>query len=408
MLRFAWTLGMALLLFPGCSGDGGFSDDGGPSSTHGWIPPWDRADAGADGDADGDADPYKPQIVDAEITHPAPQRTGCIRLDEGEGEGDHPALFAIRDQWFAFFTEGISNETAALALRVSVPDPVDFGPPVSLLYGAASIDLVDEGGRLLALASRMLYAVMLESDDGSAWTELGNIAPDEPPYDCEGYPPALFFRSETLIGHLAMGNDYNTGIFGCTDRLFFSTRTDTGWQVPRQVGDGDAVFGFDGEGRLTLVSTFGVYTSTDEGATFDEIPGGDTTATQIRGSGGAWVGGRLVLVQTYNYANENVIAVLMSDDSGASWPLQVVLQRSGGIFGAPVVASDGESLAVAFWAPSGLEVMTSPDRGETWSEPGRFDDPDAGAAADGYSIAILGTRVAVLSSSNGIRFCRGE
>lgn len=365
------------------------------------------SDTGTDTETDGtDTGFSEPETKEAAIEHQAPTLSECVRLDEESG--DFPSLFAFDGKWYAFFTEGADYQTAATNLRVSGVDRLDFSDPVTLLYGAREVDLVREQNRFLALAARQFYAVLLESADGTEWSEIRNIGPDEPTYLCDGYPPARFFRTSGAIRFLAMGNDYNTGIFGCVSRLFFSENKNGEWTVPVQIGDGDAVFAYQGDERLTIVSTFGVYLSSNGGAGFSELAGGDTTASQVRGTGAAAVGDRLFLVQDYNYANEYVIALLASNDEGATWTEKIVLHRSVEPCFSPVIASDRDFVAVAWMSASSIMVMTSPDRGATWSEPGIFEDPGSGSAISSFSLAAQDSLVGLSLKSDVVHMCLAE
>ncbi len=403
---------MIVALSMGCSEPGHAP---GPS----FHPPDTGADADTDTDADTDADTdsgsgdtdtdtetYGPDIVEAVIAHPAPEATSCTRIDDGLGK--HPTLSAIGDRWFAFYTEGEYNTESEVVLRTSPIDDPLFDEPVRLLMGAREVDIIDEGNRFLAMVSRMLYAVALESVDGVGWTELGYVAPDEPTYDCEGYPPVKISRGESPAGFVAMGHDYNTGIFGCTDRVFAAVAKDDFWEVPEQAGKGDVVFAYEGSSRLTVVSTFGVYTSIDKGETFSEFEDGDTTASQLKGTGATWTGSRLIITQSYNWANEYSIAAITSDDDGATWPTRIILTSGSSPIFAPIIASDGDQVVVAWIVSGAVWAMTSPDSGDTWSEPGKLSNPTEDSGASKLSIAVKETSIGILFAGDGVQFCSGN
>ncbi len=360
-------------------------------------------DTDDDSGTSSDPEAGEPDLADAVIIHPALKVTECARVDQGDG--DHPSLFAIGGEWFAFYTEG-GEYSSPLEVRTSKIDSLSFGDPTTLLHGAREVDLILDDGRLTALAARQFYAVLLVSDDSSEWTELGNIAPDEPTYNCDGFPPAMFFRSSGSPRFIAMGNDYNTGIFGCTDRLFVAKKTADTWNVPIHSGKGDVVFAYQGSNQLTVVTTFGIYVSTDDGGTFSELKDGDTTASQLKGTGATSTDSRLNLIQTYDWANEYSIALVISDDEGTSWNERIILQKSNSPYFAPLIASDENRLAVAWIVSGAVWAMTSPDAGDTWSEPGRLTDPtsETGGASK-LSIAVSGSHIGVLFAGEGIHAC---
>lgn len=366
------------------------------------------ADAGpADGnDGGGDSGPPGPELEPADIAHPEPAFSGCTRLDEGEGR---PAgLFSYSGRWFAFFTEGL-DYASPLNLRIAEAGEGRFGDSVRVLAGARQIDLVQQqDGSLLGLASRQLYAVLLESEEGLQWTELGNVAPDEPAYYCEGFPPARFFRAPGEVAYLAMGHDYNTGLFGCQDRLFVSSRQEDGWSMPEHIGSGDAVFGYQQGEHLILVSTFGIYLSDDGGASFSKQEAAGPTAFFLAGSGTAWIDGRLVLAQNRSLQEMQALVLLFGEQFGSSWPRGLILRSWKTSFNSPLVASDGDFIAVAWQQDAELWVMTSPDRGLSWSRPGLFQDTAAGSRAP-YPVylAVSGSRVALMALGEGVLVCLG-
>jgi hypothetical protein len=372
-----------------------------------WEPPdTGSQDSGADTetgtDTGSDTGNSVPEAVEAVIEHDAPILGSCTRIDEESG--GNPAVFYIDDQLFAFYTEG-QDYSSPLFLRTSSLDTLDFSEPTSLLYGARNVDLIREDEKLKVLATRQFYTVLLESEDGIEWQEVQNIAPDEPTYNCSDFPPARFFRGGNQTDYLLMGNEYNTGIFGCTSRIFFARKTDKLWEVPHKIAQGNAIFGFQSEELLTVVSTFGVYSSEDEGETFAELKGGENTSNQLRGSGAAWTGEHLILVQSYNYANQYAIAAVFSEDGGATWDRRVILQSNSNLMGSPVIAADSDSLVVGWIAGGKIFGMTSPDGGKTWSDTETLDDLPPGTGASSMALAITGSQIAVMYKAEGVHLC---
>jgi len=345
----------------------------------------------------------------ANVSLPAPVVAECVRVDEGQGAS--PSLHAVAGRWFAFFTEG-SGSVAPLNVRSAAIPGLAFGPASTLLYGATKVDLVDDGGLLRALASRQFYAVFLDSADGATWTEGSKLPTSEVDLLCDGFTPAIFARGSGPPAFVAAGRDYNTHIFGCAPEVLVAAMpAGNATASPVAIGKGYPVLALrSSTGLDTVAGTFGVYTSRDQGATFTEVPSGDTTADQIRGTSGAMANATMALAQSYSYgvANPNHIAVIFSDDGGSSWPRRVVLQKSGTYPGDPLIAADGDFLAVAWQTGGDIQIMTSPDRGATWSEPAVATPPsDAGAAQLG-GLAVSGTVVAIAATGGGVQICRIE
>ena len=351
--------------------------------------------------------PARPGVTvttNATISLPAPSRGSCVRLDDGEGAS--ASLHVALGRWFVFLVEG-TGATAFLRVRSAAAPDLEFGAAVNLLAGARSVDLLADGGRLRVLASRQFYAVLLESaDNGATFTQVANLATSPVDALCTGYTPALFARGTTPGAFVAAGRDYNTHIFGCASQVEVAVLNATGIGTPVVIGKGLPVLAYQGQNILTVASTFGVYTSQDGGATFTQTPNGDTTADQIRGKSGTSSGLHVALAQNYSYGvtNPNTIAVLFSDDGGASWPRRVVLQRTATYPGDPFIASDGDRIAVAWQNGASLRLMTSPDMGQSWSAVASLAMP-AGSASKLWGVALHGVDVAMVLSGAGVNLC---
>jgi hypothetical protein len=113
-------------------------------------------------------------------------------------------------------------------------------------------------------------------------------------------------------------------------------------------------------------------------------------------------------VQTYNYANLNSIAVIFSDDEGKSWPHRLVLQTSEDYFQAPGIASDGDMIAVSWLFDKQGWIMVSPDGGKSWSQPGKFNQPEQPPGLFAPVVAVSGNKVGILYGFEGVQFCFGE
>jgi hypothetical protein len=420
---------LVALLTVACSGessrtpsDGGPVDDAGPAVQDAPVPldgaPVAASDVGAilsdvpltaiDGMA-GDGVQERPAVDgrgDGGRTPIRPPTPGpCVRVDDGQGA--FPSLHAVAGRWFAFFTEG-TGTTAALRVRSAVVPALDFGPAATVLYGATKVDMIDDGGTLWALASRQFYAVLLQSVDGSTWTEGGNIATSAIDALCTGYTPAGFSRGAHPAAFVAAGSDYNTRIFGCAPQVVVAWPGSGGWSTPVTIGKGYPVLALASDGLLTVAATFGVYLSRDQGLTWSQVPGGDTTAEQVRGTSGALAGSTLLLAQSYSYGTSepNRIAVIASDDGGASWPRQVALAQSSDYPGDPLMAADGSFVAVAWQMGDAIMVVLSIDAGLTWTRPATVKPSLDGGVAQLGGLAASGTTVALAVAGAGVQICR--
>lgn len=312
----------------------------------------------------------------------------CTRFDEPAPRD--VALFAAGGRLHVIDVDPV-EPVPPLRIR-SAATGLDFGAPVTLLYGARRADLIEEGSKLAMLVARQFYAVALSSDDGSTWIEGQHVGPDEPTYNCDGYPPLGFFRGRSPARFLAMGNDLHDGIFGCHSRVFLSRRGGDTWATPTQIGEGTVLFGFDGKERVFLLTSGGALLSDDGGKTF-------VKRAEVHGSGAAWTGRHLVVARGHDGAGG--VEMLFSDDEGASWRTPVLLLAEP-TYGVPFVAVDGATLGVAVALPDAIVVTRSADHGDTWSKPRRV------ARAPGEAlvgVAVEGSRVAWLTTGDSYQVC---
>ena len=78
-----------------------------------------------------------------------------------------------------------------------------------------------------------------------------------------------------------MGHDYNTGIFGCTDRLLIRGYDGQQWAVPTPLGKGDASWAHQRGDTVLAVASFEMYVSEDRGQLSATLP--CRKAVQLRG-----------------------------------------------------------------------------------------------------------------------------
>ena len=304
-----------------------------------------------------------PEVADAERSGPdARVDRSCAGVPGVAGFYTPASLHVIDDLAYVFSVDA-SDPSPRVLMHVTPVAELWFGNPAPLLQGAHEVDLIEHGDELRALVGRQFYSVELASLDGFVFSEDQVVGPHQPTYNCEGFPPPRYFRGRETAELIAVGSDFNGGLFGCQERVFVARRDGIDWAEPVEVGRGDAVYAYQGASRATLVTTLGVLQSTDDGASFQ-------TVTGLEAAGGAFTGSRLVLIRA---AGDGVRA-LLSDDDGASWSAQTRVladQPIGGAF----VAVDGEHLAVASATASEIVLTTSADDAVRWTEPRRIPRP---------------------------------
>jgi len=322
------------------------------------------------------AGPTLPSVEPAQRASDARGEAKCAAVPGVTGFYTPPSLHAIGDSVYVFSVDA-SEPVPQVLVHVSGLDPLDFGEPSTLLYGAHEVDLIAQGDQLRALAARQFYAVEMVSSDGLTFEESQQVGPHEPTYDCEGYPPARYFRGRDPVQMLVVGSDYNTGLFGCYERVFVGRRQGNAWAEPVEVGRGDAIFAYQGQAMSTLVTSLGVLQSADDGQTWSPVAG-------LMAAGGAFTGERLLLIRLVGEG----VAVLESRDQGETWTRQIgVLEDVA--YGGAFIAADGPHVSVAVATAQELVLSTSDDDAETWTDPKRLPRPDRVLALAQHGTATL-------------------
>lgn len=336
------------------------------------------ARVGAGGTAGCDADPPEgqaptdpqtlplvlPEVSDAERSGPDPrEELSCADVPGVAGFYTPPSLHAFRGLAYVFSVDA-SEATPRVLMHVSPIAELAFSNPATLLYGAHEVDVIAHDDGLWALAGRQFYTLQLASLDGFLFAEDQVVGPHQPVYDCEGFPPPRYFRGREPVELIAVGNDFNGGLFGCQERVFVARRGASGWDEPVEVGRGDAVFAHHGATRATIVTSLGVLQSRDDGATFQQVTGFDA-------AGAAFTGSQLVLLRS----GGDGIRVLASDDDGTSWRAQTRVLPDQANGGGPFIAADGAQLAVALATATEIVLTTSADDAVSWTEPRRITRP---------------------------------
>lgn len=101
------------------------------------------------------------------------------------------------------------------------------------------------------------------------------------------------------------------------------------------------------------------------------------------------------MIQSYNYANEYVTAVIVSEDFGVTWPKKLIIDRSPEPLYDPLIKSDGPTVAIAWLVGGSAWLTTSTDSGDSWTLPVELRAPD-GVDVGSMDLAITGTSVAAL------------
>lgn len=287
----------------------------------------------------------------------------CTAVPGVAGFYTPPSLYVIGDSVYVFSVDA-SEQVPEVLVHTSSLAQLGFGEPSTLLYGAHEVDLIAQGDELRALVGRQFYTVEMASSDGVTFEESQQVGPHEPTYNCEGYPPPRYFRGRDPAELLVVGSDYNTGLFGCYERVFVGRRQGAAWAEPVEVGRGDAIFAYQGQARATIVTSLAVLQSADDGETWTPIDG-------LMAAGGAFTGSRLVLLR----ATGAGMLALQSRDEGESWSQETVVLEDPA-YGGAWIAADGPQVSVAVATAKELVLSTSFDDTETWTEPKRLARPD--------------------------------
>ena len=353
----------------GSPDDPDVSDDRGTPAPHGTpsrsdaAGPRDEPDAAVDAGMRAPVGSRLPAVEDAVRTEDSRSAIDCTSVPGFTSFYAPPSLHVIGDTVYVFSVDS-SEQVPRVLAHISTLEAFAFGEPTTVIHGARPMDLIAQGDELRGLAGRQFYTVELASTDGATFEEAQQIGPHEPTYNCEGYPPPHYFRGRDPAELLVVGSDYNTGLFGCYERVFVSRREAGAWAEPVEVGRGDAIYAYQGDARALIVTTGAVLESVDGGATFTAVAGLDA-------AGGAFTGSRLVLAR----AVPDGVLALESEDDGETWLRQTrVLTEPS--YGGALIAADGPALAMLVASATELVLSASFDDAATWTEPERLPRAD--------------------------------
>ena len=347
----------------------------------------------ADGDADGGSDVSTRQAV---FMYPglAPTERWCTApVDQATA----PGLFVHEGRLFAFHNALVPppEGNRRLMLRTADLATLTIGAAVPLPVDAYSTDLSGSGDDLQLLAAgRLFSSYLLRSPDaGATWTVEHVFTSGTNSGSCRYKVPCAFVRPPGEHRRVLIGFDYDTRLFGCTAQTHAAFLDAGTWTEPVRIADGAPAGAFATSAGIVAASSGQVVLSTDDGATFAVVPGGETTAGRLAGESLAQTSdGTLWLAQTYGYALRQVVMLLVSRDGGATWPERLVLAdepETDAYFFGPTVTATGLQLVVAWRRGAADDILggtrrcsawvtQSSDAGETWSIP----FPIADAALD--------------------------
>jgi len=329
-----------------------------------------------------------------EIVHPAPKSLGCERVDAADGRS--PNVFYINQRWYVTYSEW-SEEFPWLYVRSRGVNDDSWSEPETVAYGVSEATMSADGDTLLLMAVRQFYKVEFSKTPGDDnWIE-GSKIPNEKTYICDGYEPAHYLTGKDGHNWVVTSFDYNTGIFGCTTNVWLAHRNESGFDEPKQIGNGEAVGGVLNGSNMLLAGVH-MYLSENGGETFSKLKGGDKTNDQIRGEGLAQSESKILAIQTYNYANKQNLVILESEDFGKSWPVKLIVKQDTLHTYKPKLSADGKDVVAAWFEQNSptVQLITSPDGGEKWSATLELaPDPNVSVAQDHLSLAMNGKRIAV-------------
>lgn len=393
---------LGALLLVGC-------DDREPTG-HIFVPPPDGGPgaAGGSGGTGGSASHVPEEEI---VSHDLPPLTSvghvCV---EGWERPNKPSVHVLDDKLWLFFNavSGAAGETT-LYLHTSPLGALTLDAARDVHRDGYQTDLVRDGSTLwAAVAGGFLSSFLVRSDDdGATWHHEQTFAAGNGSATCSYQVPLYFFRPLQSDFKMALGYDVDSHIFGCGHQVYYSRLVGSEWQEPIEVGKGAPAGAVVDDSGLVVGATAGVYTSPSEAGPFEQVPGGDTTAEQLRGDRLIEEpSGRLLLVQSYDYASAHKVALLFGSDAGTTWTRKLIVNQvdPDTYIIEPTVAAVGDLVLVAWMAGDRNDVRNgemryyatvthSPDGGQSWSEPARFDQAPVERNVASISLASDGSRV---------------
>ena len=294
-------------------------------------------------------------------------------------------------------------------------DSLEPGEPVFAAAEAYNAFWEYDGEHIEMIGSRDTQVVLLLSDDGGqSWTQ-GDAVQNDRGFNCPGNPAAWYTRDSAGRMIMAFGYEYFNAVFGCTNYVHFSRLVDGEWSesVSAGLGLASAIFTAPDE-RIVIVGTYAVFVSSDDGESFTEVPDGDTTRTQVRGTDAARMpDGSVWIVDGYMWGDGYALGVIASDPEVQSWTSPYwVLDYNDFLICLPRIKVDGDNVVVAWLASEADEIeekqyvirgysRISRDRGQTWSEKSRIGPLESGVRFQNLSLDAAGGRAVVIYNAGG-------
>lgn len=355
-------------------------------------------DTAGDDDATGEPPDWEPSGEEG------PGWSEPARIDGVHGST--PAIL-IRDPSLAhvFFNDADApgGDDGSLYVRDHTGDVTALSEPVSLDFDGFWPRAVVHDDQVHLLGTSR-YAIHYLVGDGSARSfETVDLVASTNSGGCDGriYPSRLAWTDAGEV-LLALGYVDHNAVFGCVNHVHFSRLEQGEWTEPAHVGNGcPAGLRWWPDDRLVLAASSAVYTSTDDGSSFDEYLDGDTTQDIVAGADSVQLDdGTILLVRIYSWADSSYLALAAGDPATGEWTSPWVrLGESELGFEDARIARYGDTLVVAWLEARTDEIIAgyrrlqaftrvSHDNGATWSEESALSVSDPGEQLRELALAV--------------------
>jgi len=379
-----WTALLLFALAVGCQ-----DDDGGFHAGD---------DTAADDDATEEPPDWEPSGEDG------PAWSEPTRVDTVHGST--PAVL-IRDASLAhvFYNDAHqpAGDDGALYVRDHTGDLAALSEPVSLDFDGSWPRATVRDSEVHLLGTSRYAIHYLVGDDTARSFESVALVASTNSGGCDGrvYPSRLAWTDAGEV-LMALGYVDHNAVFGCVNHVHFSRLESGEWTEPAHVGNGcPSGLLWWPDDRLVLAASSAVYTSTDDGSTFDEYIDGDTTQDIVAGADSVQLDdGTILLVRIYSWADSSYLALAAGDPATGEWTSPWVrLGESDLGFEDARIARHGDTLVVAWLEARTDEIIAgyrrlqaftrvSHDSGATWSEESPLSASDPGEQLRELALAV--------------------
>lgn len=368
------------------------------------------ADPGADADA---AAPEVSADVGAQFDGPVPSDAAApvfappARLDSNSGA--MPSVhFAPDRTLLAHYNdaEGDAGGVRRLFQRVVAPGGVvaSAAAPIATEEYRTAIRFEDAQWEMAA-STKSGYDFLLSADHGATWKSHQTVSSTDGncAYLQRGHVRFATGPDGPLV---AIEYFHDSHIFGCSNQSWLGHAGSVWLWAPTRAGNGTPADLFADATSLVIITDAGSLASADHGATFVENGGGGTTDARLGGTGAVHdSAGNEFVVRTYDWASQYRLDLLTGRAAGTN-PTRTTLAVNDHIIEGALVALDGDRVVVAFLAAStgaiieshykvDAFVMTSPDRGVTWTAPVKVNDTPSDGNVIDLALDAAGGRIAV-------------